>query len=52
MLFDEKIKELNEDVNNFNVKNIKDLINSLSEEIEDGKDRLNFVKSARNIVNY
>ncbi len=51
MLFDEKIKDLNEDTNNFNVKNIKVLINSLSEEIEDEKDRLNFVKSAKNIIN-
>lgn len=51
ILFDEKVKELNEDVNNFNVENIENLINRLSEEIEGKKDRLNFITAAKNIIN-
>jgi hypothetical protein len=51
ILFDEKVKELNEDVNNFNAENIENLINSLSEEIEGKKDRLNFIAAAKNIIN-
>jgi hypothetical protein len=52
MLFDEKVKELNEDVNNFNAENIENLINRLSEEIESKKDRLNFITAAKNIINF
>ncbi len=51
ILFDEKVKELNEDVNNFNAENIENLINRLSEEIEGKKDRLNFITAAKNIIN-
>ncbi len=51
MIFDEKVKELNEDVNKFNAENIKNLINSLSEEIENKKDRLNFITAANNVIN-
>ncbi len=51
ILFDEKIKELNEDVDNFNAENIENLINRLSEEIEGKKDRLNFITAAKNIIN-
>jgi hypothetical protein len=52
ILFDEKVKELNEDVNNFNAENIENLINRLSEEIEGKKDRLNFITAAKNIINF
>ncbi|MDA8401461.1 MAG: hypothetical protein M0Z86_00920 [Deltaproteobacteria bacterium] len=52
ILFDEKVKELNEDVNNFNAENIENLINRLSEEIEGKKDRLNFIAAAKNIINF
>ena len=52
MLFDEKVKELNEDVNNFNLENIENLINKLSEEIEGKKDKLNFIIAAKNIINF
>jgi len=51
MIFKDKIKELNEDISNFNSENIENLINILSEEIEDKKDRLNFIKNAKNIIN-
>ncbi|MHB1697438.1 MAG: hypothetical protein ACYCSQ_04975 [bacterium] len=51
MIFKDKIKELNEDISNFNSENIETLINILSEEIEDKKDRLNFIKNAKNIIN-
>ena len=51
ILFDEKIRELNEDVDNFNAENIENLINRLSEEIEGKKDRLNFITAAKNIIN-
>ncbi|MHB1545413.1 MAG: hypothetical protein ACYCSB_04265 [bacterium] len=51
MLFDEKVKELNENVDNFNAENIENLINRLSEEIEEKKDRLNFITAAKNIIN-
>lgn len=50
ILFDEKIKELNEDADNFNAENIENLINRLSEEIEGKKERLNFITAARNII--
>ena len=52
IIFDEKVKELNEDVNNFNAENIESLINRLSEEIEGKKDRLNFIAAAKNIINF
>ena len=52
ILFDEKVKELNEDVNNFNAENIENLINRLSEEIEGKKDSLNFITAAKNIINF
>ena len=52
ILFDEKVKELNEDINNFNAENIENLINRLSEEIEGKKDRLNFITAAKNIINF
>ncbi|MDA8158058.1 MAG: hypothetical protein M0034_02595 [Deltaproteobacteria bacterium] len=51
ILFDEKIKELNENVDNFNAENIENLINRLSDEIEGKKDRLNFITAAKNIIN-
>ena len=51
ILFDEKIKELNEKVDNFNAENIENLINRLSDEIEGKKDRLNFITAAKNIIN-
>lgn len=50
MLFDEKVKELNEDFNNFNVENIQNLINRLAEEIEDKTDKLNFIKNAKRVI--
>lgn len=50
MLFDEKVKELNEDFNNFNVENAQNLINCLAEEIEDKTDKLNFVKNAKKVL--
>ncbi|MCL4321297.1 MAG: hypothetical protein M1478_01955 [Deltaproteobacteria bacterium] len=50
MLFDEKVKELNEDFNNFNVENVQNLINCLAEEIEDKTDKLNFVKNAKKVL--
>jgi hypothetical protein len=51
MLFDEKIKDLNEDINNFNAENVSNLINGLSEEIENKKDRLDFINIANKIIN-
>ena len=50
MLFDEKVKELNEDFNNFNIENIQNLINRLAEEIEDKTDKLNFIKNAKRVI--
>lgn len=51
MLFDEKISELDEDVNKFNADNIDSLINKLAYEIEDKKDKVNFINKANNIIN-
>lgn len=51
MIFKDKIKELNENINNFNFDNIENLIIILSEEIEDKKDRLDFIKNAKDIIN-
>ncbi len=50
MLFDEKVKELNEDFNNFNVENIQNLINRLAEEIEGKTDKLDFIKNAKRVI--
>lgn len=50
MLFAEKIKELNEDFDNFNVASIQNLINSLADEIDDKNDKLAFVKKANSIT--
>ena len=52
IIFEEKVKELNEDVNSFNAENIENLINRLSEEIEGKKDRLNFITAVKGIVNF
>lgn len=50
MLFDEKVKELNENFNNFSVEHIQNLINSLAEEIEDKNERMNFIKNAKRVI--
>ncbi len=50
MLFDEKIKELNEDFNHFSAENIQNLINSLAEEIEDKNDKSNFIKNSKRAI--
>jgi hypothetical protein len=51
MIFDEKLKDLNENANNFHTDNIENLINNLAQEIENKKERLNFITAANNIVN-
>ncbi len=50
MLFDEKVKELGEDADNFSAEHIQSLINNLASEIEDRSDRLSFVKNAKMVV--
>lgn len=50
MLFDEKVKEMGENVDNFGVEHIQSLINNLASEIEDKSDRLVFLKNAKSVV--
>ncbi|MHB8282918.1 MAG: hypothetical protein ACYDDE_09005 [bacterium] len=50
IIFESKIKELNQTVDNFNYENIEEFIKLLSKEIEDENDRILFVKDAKNIL--
>ncbi len=50
IIFESKMKELNQTVNNFNYKNIQEFIKLLSKEIEDENDRILFVKNVKNIL--
>jgi hypothetical protein len=51
IIFDEKLKDLNENANNFHRDNIENLINNLAQEIENKKERLNFITAANKIIN-
>ena len=50
IIFDEKLKDLNESVNNFHADNIENLIKNLAQEIENKKERLNFITAANKIL--
>ncbi len=50
IIFESKIKELNQTVDNFNYQNVEEFIKLLSKEIEDENDRILFVKNVRNIL--
>jgi hypothetical protein len=51
IIFDEKLKDLNENANNFHADSIENLINNLAQEIENKKERLNFITAANNVIN-
>ena len=51
IIFDQKLKDLNESVNNFHEDNIENLIKNLAQEIDNKKERLNFITAANNIIN-
>ncbi|RZD16508.1 MAG: roadblock/LC7 domain-containing protein [Candidatus Acididesulfobacter guangdongensis] len=50
MIFDSKIKELNQTMDNFNRKKIEEFVKLLSKEIEDENDRVLFFKNVNNIL--
>ena len=50
IIFDQKLKDLNESVNNFHADNIENLIKNLAQEIENKKERLNFITAANKIL--
>ena len=50
MIFDSKIKELNQGMENFNRKKIEEFVKLLSKEIEDENDRVLFFKNINNIL--
>ena len=50
IIFDEKLKDLNENANNFHADNIEILIKDLAQEIENKKERLNFITAANKIL--
>jgi predicted regulator of Ras-like GTPase activity (Roadblock/LC7/MglB family) len=50
MIFDSKMKELNQTIDNFNRKKIEEFIKLLSKEIEDENDRVLFFKNINNIL--
>ncbi|MGC8554945.1 MAG: hypothetical protein ACP5NA_05610 [Candidatus Acidulodesulfobacterium sp.] len=51
IIFEEKLNDLNENINNFHLDNIENLINNLAQEIENKKERLNFITAANKIIN-
>ncbi len=50
MIFDSKIKELNQGMENFNRKKIEEFVKLLSKEIEDENDRILFLKNVNKIL--
>ncbi|WP_291490625.1 hypothetical protein [Desulfurella sp.] len=51
IIFEEKLKDLNENVDAFHLDNVENLINNLAQEIENKKERLNFITAANKIIN-